>query len=78
LRHQFAGRVYALSSGVLPPVAGGPVVDAALDIRARDTISEQLGHGRRQIVNAYCGKRLIEKLGETPGGDRVPVGRSAA
>ena len=49
------------NTGALPPVAGGPVVDPALDARARDTISEQLGHGRRQIVNAYQGRRQIDK-----------------
>jgi len=59
LRHQFAGRGYTLNTGVLPPVAGGPLDDAALDARARDTISEQLGHGRRQIVSAYLGQSAV-------------------
>ena len=73
LRHQFAGRGYTLNTGVLPPVAGGPVVDAALDARARDTISQQLGHGRRQIVNAYLGRRQIDKPAGAPDGDhRLP------
>jgi integrase len=73
LRHQFAGRGYTLNTGVLPPVAGGPVVDAALDVRARDTISQQLGHGRRQIVNAYLGRRQIDKPAGAPDGDhRLP------
>jgi hypothetical protein len=37
------------------------MVDAALDARARDTVSEQLGHGRREIANVYLGRRPTEK-----------------
>jgi integrase len=69
LRHQCAGREFTGITGALPPVAGGAMVDAALDARARDTVSEQLGHGRREIVNAYLGRRLTEK---SPKGSHDP------
>ena len=69
LRHQCAGRGFTGITGAPPPVAGGPMVDAALDARARDTVSEQLGHGRRQITAVYLGRRLTEK---SPEGNRGP------
>ena len=49
------------------------MVNAALDARARDTVSEQLGHGRRQITNVYLGRRLTEK---SPQGSHDPSGGS--
>jgi len=44
------------------------MVDSALDARARYTISEQLGHGRRQITNAYLGQcAVMRSKGRKPG-----------
>ena len=73
LRHQCAARDFAGITGALPAVAGGPMVDAALDARARDTVSEQLGHGRRQITTVYLGRRPTEK---SPQGSHDPSGGS--
>ena len=56
LRHQGATEDYWHMTGVLPPNAGGTEVDPALDQMARQEIATRLGHGRVQIVNAYCGK----------------------
>jgi hypothetical protein len=57
LRHQGAADDYRAMTGELPPVAGGGLVDRELDVQARQCIAERLGHGRRQIVNAYLGSR---------------------
>jgi hypothetical protein len=57
LRHQGAADDYRAMTGELPPVAGGGPVDRELDVQARQCIAERLGHGRRQIVNAYLGSR---------------------
>jgi hypothetical protein len=46
-------------TGELPPVAGGAIVDRELDAQARQCIAERLGHGRRQIVNAYLGSSAV-------------------
>lgn len=57
LRHQGAADDYRAMTGELPPVAGGGAVERELDAQARHCIAERLGHGRRQIVNAYLGSR---------------------
>ncbi len=57
LRHQGAADDYRAMTGELPPVAGVAIVDRELDAQARQCIAERLGHGRRQIVNAYLGSR---------------------
>lgn len=56
LRHESAASVYQAITGALPPVAGGPQINRALDDAARREVAEQLGHGRVQIVNAYLGR----------------------
>jgi integrase len=55
LRHQFAGDTYAEITGVAPPVAGGRLEDKGMDEVARLRVSGLLGHGRKQITNAYLG-----------------------
>jgi integrase len=57
LRHQGAADDYEGITGTPPPVAGGSAVDPALDLHARREIAARLGHGRVEIVDAYCGKR---------------------
>jgi integrase len=57
LRHQGAADDYRAMTGELPPVAGVAIVDRELDAQDRQCIAERLGHGRRQIVNAYLGSR---------------------
>lgn len=56
LRHQGAADGYEAITGQRPPVAGGAPVDPGLDHQARQQIAEHLGHGRKQITNAYFGK----------------------
>ena len=55
-RHQYAAERYEELTGAAPPVAGGGRIDKALDKEARLIVAEELGHGRRQITNAYLGK----------------------
>jgi len=59
LRHQDAADAYRSMTGQPPPVAGGGMVDAALDAQARQAIAEHLGHGRPAIVNAYLGSSAV-------------------
>lgn len=59
LRHQGVADDYEGMTGTPPPVAGGSAVDTALDLQARREIAARLGHGRVQIVDAYCGKRKV-------------------
>jgi len=61
LRHQGAADDFEQMTGAPPPIAGGPPVDPAVDRAARLEISKRLGHGRVQIVAAYCGKALVAK-----------------
>lgn len=56
LRHQGAADSYRAITGQLPAVAGGAPVDPQLDLKARQQIALELGHGRAQITNAYFGK----------------------
>ncbi len=62
LRHAYAQRRYEELTGWKAPVAGGPASKSlssdqrALDKRARETISRELGHSREQISAAYLGR----------------------
>ena len=63
LRHAYAQARYEELTGWPCPAAGGPARkdlktdrEKALDDRARGIISEEMGHGRRQILALYCGK----------------------
>jgi len=55
LRHQGAAEDYEAMTGEKPPVAGGKAVERKMDRLAREKIAASLGHGRRQITNAYLG-----------------------
>lgn len=55
LRHQFAADEYRELTGEAPPVEGGPAVPRPAAQTARLAISQQLGHARVQITNAYLG-----------------------
>ena len=62
LRHQYAQTRYQQLTGWKCPAAGGPTVkqltpaQKAIDNRARQTISTEMGHHRIQITAVYCGK----------------------
>jgi integrase len=58
LRHQGLNDRYEKITGEPSAVRGGKPVDRDVDAAARDHIAEIAGHGRRQIVAAYCGKRV--------------------
>jgi integrase len=55
LRHGYAAERYEALAGVPAPVRAGPAPTAAADRLARLQVAEELGHGRRQITNAYLG-----------------------
>ena len=54
-RHSFAAREYEAITGQLAPVLGGAGVPPAVDQAARQTIAEQMGHGRAAVTAAYLG-----------------------
>lgn len=62
LRHAYAQARYAELTGWLAPAAGGPTIrqlnqsQRALDLHARLTISQELGHERTQITSVYLGR----------------------
>ena len=62
LRHQGAAEDYERITKQMPPIAGGALVDQALDLRARQEIAERLGHGRVQITNVYLGPRRVASI----------------
>ena len=61
LRHAWAARRYEEITGWKPPVAGGPPMRSLkgarkrIDREARQTISREMGHARRDIVKVYIG-----------------------
>lgn len=75
LRHQYAGERYEELTGNVPPVAGGHAVNRKVDTATRQTIAEELGHGRTQITNAYCGKATKPPRDSSPGEHSGPAGR---
>lgn len=62
LRHSYAQRRYEELTGWKAPLAGGPASKSlssdqcALDKRARETISRELGHGRESVSATYLGR----------------------
>jgi hypothetical protein len=62
LRHRYAQMRYEILTGWKAPKAGGPPCHSLsaeqrqLDACARQSISRELGHGRPQIADVYCGK----------------------
>ena len=61
LRHAYAARRYEAITGWKPPVAGGPPMRSLkgarkrIDREARQTISKEMGHARREIASRYIG-----------------------
>ena len=61
-RHQFAQDRYRELTGWLCPAQGGPShkqltrEQRAIDREARMVITDELGHGRENVVGVYCGK----------------------
>ncbi len=62
LRHRYAQDRYEVLTGWKAPAAGGPSARSltraqrAVDARARQTISRELGHERTQITAVYLGR----------------------
>ena len=62
LRHAYAQQRYLELTGRPCPVAGGPKIrtlndaDKTIDARAREIISQELGHERVAVLSIYCGK----------------------
>lgn len=54
-RHSFAIREYEGASGHRAPVLGGELVPRPTDLRMRQHLVEQLGHGRVSATAAYIG-----------------------
>lgn len=63
LRHDYAQRRYAVLTGWPAPISGGPAYATLtrqqqdVDRRARLLVSQELGHARIEITNAYLGPR---------------------
>ena len=59
LRHAYAQKRYFELTGHKSPICGGPKPasrqEKELDLIARKTISQELGHARVQITRAYLG-----------------------
>ena len=61
-RHRYAQRRYHDLTGWQCPAHGGPTSkeltkkQKAIDRKAREVITREMGHGRIQIVSVYCGK----------------------
>ncbi len=54
-RHSFAVRHYELEGGAPAPVLGGPMLPRENDLKVRQRLAEQLGHGRASATAAYVG-----------------------
>ena len=57
LRSAYACERYESLTGWSSPAAGGNIQDRHLDREARETISQELGHGRIDVVSSYIGGR---------------------
>ena len=55
LRHRYAQERYLELTGSLPPNCDGPLESWAVDDRARNMISDELGHGRKNVTASYLG-----------------------
>jgi hypothetical protein len=61
LRHRYAQMRYLELTGSLPPNCQGPLETWATDDRARHIISNELGHGRKNVTAAYLGPAVRYK-----------------
>lgn len=57
LRSLYAATRYTEETGYPPPCNSTSRADKAIDLSAREKISNELGHGRPQILGAYIGGR---------------------
>ena len=57
LRAAYACERYTDLTAQAAPVTGAVIEDRAADAKARETIAEELGHGRIDVVSAYIGGR---------------------
>jgi hypothetical protein len=57
LRSAYACERYEQLTGSNPPCSGVKISDRNLDLEARQTISNELGHNRIDVVNSYIGGR---------------------
>ncbi len=58
LRAAYACERYQALAGAAAPAVGGPrVASSEADRAARDTIAQELGHGRSDVVATYIGGR---------------------
>lgn len=55
LRAAYAAERYADLTGYNAPVNGGKIEDKEVDFDSRLKISNELGHGRAEVLNAYVG-----------------------
>lgn len=55
LRAAYAAERYADLTGYNAPVNGGKIEDKEVDFDSRLQISNELGHGRAEVLNAYVG-----------------------
>jgi integrase len=61
LRHQYAADQFRGQTGVAAAVEGGPRLPPHVDQAARRDVSDQLGHSRIQIMNAYLGSSSCQQ-----------------
>jgi integrase len=54
-RHSFAVRRYEREGGGPAPVLGGPMLPRETDLKVRQRLAEELGHGRPSATAAYVG-----------------------
>jgi Phage integrase, N-terminal/Integrase len=66
LRHRYAQERYQELTGSLPPNCDGPINTWGVDDRARHLISEELGHGRKNVTSAYLGPVRPEAKSANP------------
>lgn len=55
LRAAYAAERYHELTGFAAPVNGGKIIDKDTDLVSRLQISNELGHGRAEVLNAYVG-----------------------
>ena len=57
LRAEYACQRYGALTGNVSPCNGGTITDRQADLEARQTIAEELGHGRVDVLVSYIGGR---------------------
>jgi len=57
LRATYAAERYEAMTGHQAPCNGGKIEDRSVDMKAREQIAKELGHGRVDVVSSYLGGR---------------------